>query len=287
MATVVFVHAHPDDEAIATGGTMAALAGAGHRVVLVTATRGELGEVPDGLLAPGETLADRRKAELEEACGILGVTRQCYLDYRDSGMEGEPSNHEPGTFATADLGEAAGRLATVLTEESADVLVIYDEHGGYGHPDHVQVHRVGMAAADLAGTPVLYLCTMDRDFMRELISQSKDADWAPPEATEEDFSMGEPASRITTEVDVKPWLEAKRQAMRAHASQIGETSFFLSMPDDVFATVWGQEWYIRLLPEPDPRSATGREPSLLLDATAPDPLANLGGPARIGSSPFR
>ncbi len=270
MATVVFVHAHPDDEAIATGGTMAALAEQGHRVVLVTATRGDLGEVDDGVLADGETLADLRTRELAEACRILGVGRQTFLGYRDSGMEGEETNQDPSCFAMADLDEAADRLAAVLDEERADALVIYDEHGGYGHPDHVQVHRVGMAAGERARTPVLYFCTMDRDYLRDLMQQASGEDWAPPEPPpDEEFTMGEPAERITTEVDVRRWLEAKRGAMRAHASQIGETSFFLQMPDDVFSTVWGQEWFIRVRPERRPERGGGREASLLLAVASP------------------
>src|SRR5579864_885237 len=108
MATAVFFHAHPDDEAIATGGTMARMAAEGHRVVLVTATRGELGETPEGLLDPGESLVDRRGLELSEACRILGVDRQEFLDYLDSGMAGEPSNDRPGSFASTDVDEAAG-----------------------------------------------------------------------------------------------------------------------------------------------------------------------------------
>ena len=113
MATIVFFHAHPDDEAIATAGTMAGLADQGHRVVLVTATRGELGEMPDGLLAPGETLAEHRRGELDEACRILGVAAQVYLDYLDSGMAGEDSNHRPGSFASADVDEAGAVLAAI------------------------------------------------------------------------------------------------------------------------------------------------------------------------------
>ena len=109
MATIVFFHAHPDDEAIATAGTMAALADQGHRGVLVTATQGELGETPDGLLAPGETLAQRRQIELDEACRILGVAHHEYLDYLDSGMAGEDTNLRPGSFAGADVGEAAAQ----------------------------------------------------------------------------------------------------------------------------------------------------------------------------------
>jgi LmbE family N-acetylglucosaminyl deacetylase len=249
VSTVVFLHAHPDDEATLTAGTMARLSDAGDRVVLVTATRGELGELPEGGLAEGETLADRRVAELAEADRILGVQRQVFLDYLDSGMDGEPANGRPGCFATADLGEAAARLAAVLVEEHADVLVTYDEHGNYGHPDHVQVHRVGMAAADLAGTPVVYLATTDRDAMASLAEQAAADGLLPEDQAPEDMaSMGEPHRRLTTIEDVTPWIARKRATMRAHPSQITESSFFLALPDEVFAQVFGREWYIRVRP---------------------------------------
>ena len=265
MSTVTFFHAHPDDEAIATGGTMASLAEQGHRVVLVTATRGELGEVTADFLDPGETLGERRAVELADAARVLGVARQLFLGYEDSGMEGEPSAERSGCFATADVDEAIGRLATILEEETSDVLVVYDEHGGYGHPDHVQVHTVGMGAADLAGTPVVYMTTMDRDFMIELRRQAADSEFGPDDNLDGAETMGEPSARITTELDVSPWVMTKRDAMRAHASQIAEDSFFLSMPDDLFATVWGQEWFIRVRPEPDGLGDGVREGRLLVD----------------------
>jgi LmbE family N-acetylglucosaminyl deacetylase len=265
MATVTFFHAHPDDEAIATGGTMVSLAEQGHRVVLVTATRGELGEVTDGFLDPGENLGERRAVELAEAARVLGVARQLFLGYEDSGMEGEPSAERPGCFATADVDEAIGRLAAILEEEESDVLVVYDEHGGYGHPDHVQVHTVGMGAADLVGTPVVYMTTMDRDFMIELRRRAAESDVGPEDNLEGADTMGEPSARITTELDVSKWVMTKRDAMRAHASQIAEDSFFLSMPDDLFATVWGQEWFIRVRPEPDGLGDGVREGGLMVD----------------------
>ena len=287
MATVVFFHAHPDDEAIATGGTMASLADAGHRVVLVAATRGELGEVPEGFLDAGEALGARREAELTEAARILGVHRLEFLGYEDSGMAGEASASRPGCFATADVAEAAGRLADLLVAEGADVLVIYDEHGGYGHPDHIQVHVVGMAAAEQAGTPGVYLTTMDRDFMAALRAQAAElaaadddtSGWAPSEEEMEGTeTMGEPAHRITTEVDVRPWLGAKRAAMAAHASQIGEESFFLSMPEEMFAMVWGQEWFIRLRPEPEGLGDGVRAPGLRLG-----PVGDAAGTQGVGA----
>jgi len=245
VATAVFFHAHPDDEAIATGGTMAKMASEGHRVVIVTATRGELGETPEGMLADGETLADLRDRELEKACFALGVNRGEFLGYRDSGMAGELTNEDPESFWKADVEEAAQRLANLLIEEKADVLTIYDEHGGYGHPDHIQVHRVGKRAGEIAGTPAVFMATQNRDRVLELMTQTKDLGIEAPDAVEfEEF--GEPADRITTEIDVTAFLGPKKEAMRAHKSQIADTSFFLAMPDDVFTLVWGTEWYIDL-----------------------------------------
>jgi LmbE family N-acetylglucosaminyl deacetylase len=270
MSTIVFFHAHPDDEAISTAGTMASLADQGHRVVLVTATRGELGEVPDGLLASGETLAERRRIELDEACRILGVAHHSYLDYLDSGMAGEDTNERPGSFAGADVGEAASSLAAILGEQGADVLVTYDEHGGYGHPDHVQVHRVGVAAADLAGTPVVYYATMNRDLVQDLAGLVATTGWEPPPGSPDGSDgMGEPAARITTAVDVTPWIERKRQAMQAHVSQISEDSFFLSMPDAAFRIVWGREWFIRVRPAADESGPEHWEPALVLETAVP------------------
>jgi LmbE family N-acetylglucosaminyl deacetylase len=264
MSTVVFFHAHPDDEAIATGGTMAGLAAQGHRVVLVTATGGELGEIPSGMLGEGESLGDRRAAELEEACRILGVSRQVFLGYLDSGMEGEPTNESSGSFAAADVDEAADRLSEILVEETADVLVAYDEHGGYGHPDHVQVHRVGLRGAELAVTNRVYMATQDREVFTALIEEAAERGMSlPDDAAEAVRTMGEPGSRITTEVNVLDWIDQKRRAMAAHGSQIGETSFFLSMPDDAFRTAWGREWFIRVRPEADNPFTDRRETGLL------------------------
>jgi LmbE family N-acetylglucosaminyl deacetylase len=243
MATLVTFHAHPDDEAIACGGTMARAAAEGHRVVLVVATRGEQGEVAEGFLAPGETLAERRTAETLEAARILGVSRVEFLGYEDSGMMGTPANDSPACFWRADVEEAAARLAAILTEEEADVLTVYDDHGAYGHPDHIQVHRVGVRAAELAGTPRVYEATPDRDYFVALLEASPDA---AAETSELDpATFGTPGHLITTRVDVSGYLDVKRKAMAAHASQIAETSFFLNMPPDAFALAWGQEHFVR------------------------------------------
>jgi LmbE family N-acetylglucosaminyl deacetylase len=246
LRTLVTFHAHPDDEAIATGGVMAKAAADGHRVVLVVATRGEHGEVPEGFLAPGEELRQRRVEETHAAAAALGVSRVEFLGYVDSGMMGTPENDAPGSFWRADVEEAARRLADILTAEVADVVTAYDEHGVYGHPDHVQVYRVGMRAAELAGTPKVYMSTVNNDFLKRSMAEVAQLGIAlPGDLDPEAFSnLGVSEDRITTTVDVSAFLDRKRAAMAAHASQISETSYFLAMPPDLFARGFGQEWFI-------------------------------------------
>jgi LmbE family N-acetylglucosaminyl deacetylase len=247
--TLVAFHAHPDDEAIATGGVMAQAHAQGHRVVLVVATRGELGEYDPAILEPGETLADRRVVETEAAARVLGVDRVEFLGYHDSGMAGEDSNSAAGAFANADLEEAARRLAALLAAERADVLTVYDEFGNYGHPDHIQVHRVGVRAAEIAQTPVVLEATMNRDHLLRLMQMMPDGldDVAEGErpTPEEIENLGMPESALTTAVDVRDFVEQKRAAMAAHASQISDSSFFLQMPIDAFRESFGYEWFIR------------------------------------------
>ena len=254
MATLVLFHAHPDDEAVATAGVMAQAAQRGHRVVLVLATRGERGEVPDGFLAPGELLSERRVAETEAAGKVLGVARIEYLGYEDSGMMGTPGNEAPESFWQADVEEAAGRLAAILDEERPDVFTIYDANGAYGHPDHIQVHRVGLRAAELAGVREVYEATINRDDVEQLVADAADLgiDLGEGEAVGvAPLEIGVPRGELTTRVDVEAYSDVKRASMRAHASQIAETSFFLALPDEAFRRAFGTEWFIhRGVPRP-------------------------------------
>lgn len=252
MSVLVCFHAHPDDEVFTTGGTMRLAADAGHRVVLVTATDGARGEVPAGLLAPGESLADRRDGELRASAAVLGVHRLVQLGYADSGMAGTPANDEPGVFSRVDLDEAAARVAAVLTEEQADVVTVYDPHGNYGHPDHIAIHLVGVRAAELAGTPHVYEATVDRDHLRELMASrppepgtEADAGDAPVGPPGDLTEFGLPASEITTRIDVSAAIEAKRAAMVAHASQVGDFGPFLGMPPEALTAAFGLEWFRR------------------------------------------
>ena len=257
MATVVFLHAHPDDECLLTGGTIARLAAEGHRVVLVTATDGALGEVPDGMLAEDETLAARRAREVEASAKALGVASLLLLGYRDSGMAGTDGNTAPGAFCGVDVEEAASRVAQVLREEGADVLVTYDPNGGYGHPDHIQVHRVGMRAADLASTPRLYQATINRDEVLRFLEQGSEMGLAPEDVegaptADEMATMGVPESEITTTVDVDGHIPAKLAAMRCHETQVGDMGFFLRMPEDIFRQAFSREHYVRVRPAEGP-----------------------------------
>jgi LmbE family N-acetylglucosaminyl deacetylase len=253
MGTMVCFHAHPDDECIITGGVMAKAASQGHRVVLVVATKGEHGEVPEGFLGPEEPLWQRRVEETNASAKVLGAQRVAFLGYVDSGMMGTAENDLPGSFWTADVEVAGARLAAILDEENADVLTTYDDIGGYGHPDHIQVHRVGYRAAELAAaTPRVYEATINRDHLIRGIRERRG--FAPPDEQqgedgppdiENNENFGKPESVITAAVDVSAYLDHKRRAMQAHPSQISDQSFFLQMPEEGFAYGFGTEWFIR------------------------------------------
>jgi LmbE family N-acetylglucosaminyl deacetylase len=282
---VVFVHAHPDDEAIFTGGTMVRLAEAGTRVVLVIATGGELGEAPAGLAggaaatAAGATgaetstgnarptgaetssgddvgrigagkdeipgLAERRRAETDAAARALGISRVAWLGYRDSGMAGDPGNEAPGSLCSAEVGDAAGRLARVLAEERPAAVVVYDGEGIYGHPDHVAVHRLGHRAAAAAGVATVYETTVDREYLHFVETHLVEEAILAGDLGLVRSHIGLPTVAIDLTVDVRPALDAKRAAMAAHASQIPESTSALQLPADHFADVYGWEWYVR------------------------------------------
>lgn len=243
MSVLVCFHAHPDDEVFVTGGVMRQASDAGHRVVVVTATDGALGEVPDGLLTDGESLAQRRRRELEASTAALGAHRVVMLHYADSGMAGTPENANPDAFCNIDVEAAAARLAEILVDESADVLTVYDQGGGYGHPDHIQVHHVGVRAAEIADVPHVYEAAISRDHIRRLMQANPEwtEDAQPPDLD----SFGLPDSEITTVVDVSAALSAKRAAMLAHETQIGDFGPFLQMPDEQLQAAFGLEWFRR------------------------------------------
>jgi LmbE family N-acetylglucosaminyl deacetylase len=248
MTTIVFCHAHPDDEASQTSGAMARASAEGNRVVVVFATNGEHGEVAADAV-DGESVADYRRREAEASAKVLGLARIVWLGYADSGMTGWDQNHAPGSFFQADLDEAARRLADVLDEEEAEVLVGYDWHGGYGHPDHIKVHHLVHRAVGLARrTPRLLESTMNRTRIAAQFVEARAAgmeiDWDPDDPMDDGNPLGTPEEEITWEVDVSAYVDRKRAALEAHRSQATDIEEFLTMPPDVFARAFGSEFYL-------------------------------------------
>ncbi len=258
--TCVFFHAHPDDEALLTAGTMARLSAEGHRVVLVVATAGERG-LADMRTGAHGGLGTLRMTELEASARALGCARVEWLGYGDSGLHlgGGPSDRftpaaqeGPEPFADANVDAAAHRLAELLDEERADLLTSYDPAGGYGHPDHVQVHRVGLRAAQLAGTPRLLEATVDRDLLLRGLRLAGLVYRFPPEFDRAAFERAyTPGAQITHRLSVRRHAAAKRASMAAHVSQTGggeserTLAALLRIPGPIFGWVLGTEWYVR------------------------------------------
>jgi len=246
MATLLLVHAHPDDEAISTGGVMMKAKADGHRVVLVTATRGEVGEIHNmDEAASRPRLGEIRTEELKAAGKILGVDRQEFLGYRDSGMVGTADNDNPLSFHRAPLGEAAGKLAAIIREERPDVVITYGEDGVYGHPDHIKAHYVTNAAVDLIageGKPVrkLYYTAIPRTMMEEFMRRM------PEEARQQNPDMriaGTPDELVTTRIDASAYVDRKRSAFAAHVTQNDPNSWFATMADQIYRLAFGTEYF--------------------------------------------
>jgi N-acetyl-1-D-myo-inositol-2-amino-2-deoxy-alpha-D-glucopyranoside deacetylase len=262
---VLFVHAHPDDESIETGATMARYAAEGASVTLVTCTLGELGEViPPDLAHLGFDrdggLGQYRIGELAAACQALGVADHRFLGgpgrWRDSGMMGSPANELPGCFWLADVDEAARLLLHVITEVRPQVLVSYDARGFYGHPDHIQAHRVSRRAFELADGLVskLYATAVPRSVLAEAMAllaedsrggQLGGVDFSRVESVD-GLPFGTDDENVTTQVDATDYLDAKLAAMRAHATQIAVDSPFFALSDMVGRKALGTEYYTLL-----------------------------------------
>lgn len=249
MGTLLLVHAHPDDEAISTGGAMMKAKADGHRVVLVTATRGEAGEIYNMDEATSRPrLGEIRTRELEDAARILGVDRLVFLGYRDSGMVRTADNDNPSSFHKAPLQDAAGKLIDVLREETPDVVVTYAEDGQYGHPDHVKAHQTTLAALDQMlrssepWTPKkLYYTAIPRSLMQAFMENMPEEIRAQQNP---DMQMqGTPDELVTARIDVSPYVMRKRDAFRAHISQNDPESWFTKIQDQLYELAFGTEYY--------------------------------------------
>jgi N-acetyl-1-D-myo-inositol-2-amino-2-deoxy-alpha-D-glucopyranoside deacetylase len=255
--SLLLVHAHPDDESIGTGATMAKYAAEGARVTLVTCTLGELGEIiPPDLrhLFPDE-LGQHRIVELDRACAALGVTDHRFLGgagrWRDSGMMGLPDNDDPRCFWQANVDEAATALAEVIRDVEADVIVTYDANGFYGHPDHIQAHRVAWRAFEMTGKRGKFYATAVPRSVLESASELPEDSWFI-RAAAADLEVGVPDDQVTTVIDAGKYLEAKTAAMRAHETQITVDGAFYALSNEIGYRVLATEYYTLLARGDDP-----------------------------------
>lgn len=264
------IHAHPDDEVISTGGALMRAVADGHRAAVLTCTDGERGASPglDGPRPSDAELAALRHSELTAALAILGTEGPRYLGYRDTGMvevDGRiaaPDDAGPETFWHADVDEAVGRVVAHIREWRPDVVVIYDAYGGYGHPDHLMAHRVGLLACEAAAVAALYPAAGTSWRVRKVYASTfpRGALAAANEAMiaagvpspfgaavdPDDIPMGMPDELVTTTLDVSAHLDTKLTALRAHRSQVGDDSFFFNLPEGLDGVMFATEWYARL-----------------------------------------
>jgi mycothiol conjugate amidase Mca len=266
--TLLAVHAHPDDECIGTGGSLARYRAEGARTVLVTCTDGAVGEISDPALATPDNLVEVRARELDASVRLLGISRLVKLGYRDSGMAGTADNDHPSSFHQANLDEAIERVVQVMRTERPQVVVTYDERGGYGHPDHIRAHQVAVAAFEAAGDvrrypaagpawapSKLYYNVFPRSAIQRFgerlraagmdVPFARQAEDAP--ATDTDPPFGVADERVTTVVDVSAYVGAKRAALESHRTQMGPEQFFMRLPAELFAEVFGRETFQRVV----------------------------------------
>jgi len=252
----LLVHAHPDDETINNGSTMAMYAALGAQVTLITCTRGEEGEVLIPELThlaahESDTLGEHRVNELADAMSALGVTDHRFLGegsirYRDSGMMGTDANNRPDTFWKADFDQATAALVAVIDEVKPHVMITYDEFGGYGHPDHIQAHRVAMAAAERAtwSIPKIYWNVMPKSVIQEGIEKMKalGSDFMGAESAD-DLPFAKDDSFVHARIDGANYVAQKMDAMRAHGTQIAVDGPFFALSNNLGLEIWSNEYY--------------------------------------------
>ena len=276
-ARILLVHAHPDDETINNGATMAKYAALGAHVTLVTCTRGEEGEVLVPELAyiaasDRDELGAHREIELAEAMKALGVSDFRFLgapevSYRDSGMMDTPPNNRPDAFWQADLGQASAQLVEIIDEIKPHVLITYDEIGGYGHPDHIQAHRVAMEASKKSTWKIqkIYWNTISKSVIAEGIEKMKalGSDFFGVESAD-DLPFAKDDEFVTTLIDGNDFVEAKMSAMAAHKTQIALDGPFFALSNNIGLQVWGNEYYTLVHGQAhEPFDKDGRETDLL------------------------
>jgi LmbE family N-acetylglucosaminyl deacetylase len=248
--TLMTVHAHPDDEASSTGGILAKYAAEGIRTVLVTCTNGELGDAPDGT-KPDDPSHDEqlvtahRRGELDKSRALLAVTDLELLGYHDSGMMGWPQNDAPNAFWNTPVADAADRLGKLMEEYQPDVVVTYDANGFYGHPDHIQAHRITVAAVEATGiAKKLYFPVIPKSAMESFAETLRSAGVEPPREATDSIDFGTPDDQIAAYIDCSAVVETKFRALEAHSSQTDNT-FFLQLGLEKFTNMFAVEAFVR------------------------------------------
>jgi LmbE family N-acetylglucosaminyl deacetylase len=260
--SLMVVHAHPDDEVFSTGGILALYASRGYRTTVVYGTNGEAGEMHDPDRDPNEALSQLgtiRPEEARQACSILGVSDVVFLGYRDSGMKDSEENANPENFMNAPLDEAVSRLLEVIREKHPQVIVTYDEHGGYGHPDHLQTNRVTTEAFRRAQGEAwaprkLYYSARSREGFRRQVEALRahglEIPWVKSDFNFDEY--GVPNVDITAHINVAHFAPLKREALRAHRTQIRADFFYLQLPDEALVQSGSEEYFVRIFPPASP-----------------------------------
>lgn len=268
-STLLAIFAHPDDESFGTGGLLALNASRGHKTVLVTATRGEVGEISDPTIATRETLGQVREQELRAAADILGISELVILDYRDSGMADTEDNEHPKALVQADADEIVGQLVGIIRRFKPDVVVTFDDNGGYGHPDHIAIHHHTVAAYHAADDPSrfidqgepwnpkrLYYSVFPKSTFTRMrtILEENGQDTSQLDRFEE-HDLGWPDDEIHGVIDVSGVVDAKWAALNSHKTQFGMDNLFNKIPVETAKALMGQEYLVQVAPEP-PKGVT-------------------------------
>ena len=252
--TVLAVFAHPDDEGFGAGGTLACLAARGHRVTLVCATNGDVGQISDPSLATPETLGQVRPQELRNAMNVTGISDVRFLNYRDSGMAGTPDNENPSNLYQAPPEVVLGQLSNILDEIEPDLVMTHDPTGGYGHPDHITISRhTSDAVAGRPKSPLLYYLCFPRSSFQRMWRKMLELGIKPPFGGDDVDLMGTPDEEVTTVLHVDEFLNVKKESVNCHRTQIDPHGAFSQLPEDFIDEIMSTEYFFLVQPEEGPR----------------------------------
>ena len=246
--TVLAVFAHPDDEGFGCGGTLAALVAGGHRVTLICATNGDVGEISDPALATPETLPSVRQGELRAAMDLTGILDVRFLNYRDSGMPGWEDNEHPRSLFQAPAETVVGQVAAVIRELRPDIVITHDPTGGYGHPDHVTIcQRTEAAVEDCrdgdGNGPLLYYVCFPRSFFQLMWNKMVELGLRPPFSADDTEALGTPDEEVTTTVNVRRYVALKKESLERHRTQIERDGPFSKLPQDFMDDIMSSEFF--------------------------------------------